>query len=68
MSNPLIDDEGEVRELTLADFKLMVPIRKIHPDMPKWVQLPQEQKREETMPGIENDVSVLIRKDLFTAV
>ncbi len=40
MDKPLIDDEGEVRELTLEDFKQMRPIREIHPDMPMRIGAP----------------------------
>ena len=44
MGKPLIDDEGEARELTLDDFKQMRPIREIHPDMPNRVRGPQQKQ------------------------
>jgi uncharacterized protein (DUF4415 family) len=30
---PLIDEDGEVRELTLADFRRMKPIREVMPEL-----------------------------------
>ena len=41
MSKPLIDENGEVRELTEEDFKRMRPMRELHSDMPKRVRGPQ---------------------------
>ncbi len=42
MSTPLIDKDGEVRELTEENFKHMKPIHELHPNMPKRVRGPQK--------------------------
>lgn len=42
MPKPLIDEEGEVRELTLDDFRVLRPMGELHPDIPRRVRGPQK--------------------------
>ena len=42
MSAPLVDKDGEVRELNEADFKRMKPLRERNPNIPKRVRGPQK--------------------------
>ncbi|HIJ84575.1 MAG: hypothetical protein HW380_2040 [Magnetococcales bacterium] len=42
MSKPLIDGEGEVRELTSLDMTMFRPVHEVHPDFPKRVRVSQK--------------------------
>jgi len=44
---PLTDEEGEVRELTLADFRRMKPIREV---MPELLEAVENYRRERGRP------------------
>ncbi|MBF0137202.1 MAG: BrnA antitoxin family protein [Magnetococcales bacterium] len=62
MNDPLINAEGDVRELDLEDFKKMRPIREIHPDMPKRVQGPQQEPIKIPVPlHLDQDVVALFK-------
>jgi hypothetical protein len=56
MQKPLIDNDGEARELTELDLKNAMPMRLRHSNMPRHVHAPQKTARKNN----ENDKKIKI--------
>ncbi|MBF0262162.1 MAG: hypothetical protein HQL97_10055 [Magnetococcales bacterium] len=56
MSGSWIDDQGEVRALTLDDFLAMRPIRALHPEMPERVGVGSTVEESVTVDEVQIEV------------